>query len=405
MPPTSERLVPISRPDLGDAELEAVGRVLRSGWITQGPEVERFEAAFAKAVGAPFACAVSSGTAALHLAVRAAGVAAGDEVVTVSHSFIATANAVRYCDATPVFVDVDPDTLNLDPHLLEEVITPRTRAILCVHQLGMPCELEAIVAFARSRGIVVIEDAACAAGSEILWRESFERIGRPHGDAACFSFHPRKVLTTGDGGMITTARPEWDRLFRLWRQHGMDVPAHVRHGSKHALNERYLVFGFNYRLSDLQAAVGLAQLGRLSSIVAERRRLAARYAELLAGLPDVTAPHEPPWARSNWQSYAIRLAERLDVQAIRQRMLDQGIATRPGVTCAHREPAYGNADWSCGKGPGSCGCPPQRCQRLRRSEMLQDSTVLLPLFPGLGECDQDAVVSALRRAVVGDTSP
>src|SRR6185436_300603 len=206
------------------AEAVAAGRPIASGWVTQGPEVAAFEQEFAAVVGARHACATSSGTTALHLALLAVGVEPGDEVVTASHSFIATANAVRYCGATPVFVDIDPATFNLRADLVERAIGPATRAILCVHQIGMPCDLAALLAVARRHGLPLIEDAACATGSEILIAGTWERIGKPHGDIACFSFHPRKVITTGDGGMLTTANAELDRRARQWRQHAMSVP-------------------------------------------------------------------------------------------------------------------------------------------------------------------------------------
>src|SRR5580700_9940656 len=204
-------MIPIAKPFLGEPEAAAARRVILSGWTTQGPEVAAFEREFADFVGAPHACAVSSCTTALHLALLAASVRPGDEVITVSHSYIATANAIRYCGAIPVFVDIQPDTFNIDPALIERVITPRTRAILCVHQIGMPADLSRILAIARKHSLIVIEDAACAAGSEILFNGSWQKIGRPHGDIACFSFHPRKLITTGDGGMLTTSNPEWDR--------------------------------------------------------------------------------------------------------------------------------------------------------------------------------------------------
>src|SRR5262249_10304176 len=192
-----------------------------SGWLTQGSETAAFEREFAAMVGAPYACAVVNCTAALHLALLAVGVRAGDEVITVSHSFIATTNAIRYCGAMPIFVDVEADSYNMAPARMAEAITARTRAILCVHQMGMPCDLSRIVPLARASGIPVIEDAACAIGSQVLVDGRWQQVGWPHGDVACFSFHPRKIITTGEGGMLTTNDPERDRMFRLWRQHGM----------------------------------------------------------------------------------------------------------------------------------------------------------------------------------------
>ena len=393
-------MIPIARPTLDEREVEAVRRVILSGWVTQGPEVAAFEREFAAFVGAPHAVAVSSATTALHLALLAAGVSPGDDVVTVSHSFIATANAVRYCGARPVFVDVQPDTFNLDPGLLERALTPATKAVLCVHQVGMPCDLNAILPFCHARRLTLIEDAACAAGSEILWDGRFERIGRPHGDIACFSFHPRKLLTTGDGGMITTSNPAWDAKFRLWRQHAMGVPDTVRHASKAVVFESYQELGYNYRMTDLQAAIGRIQIERLPGLVVARRARAGRYREILAAIPGLILPEEPEWARSNWQTYGVRLPAGTDQRTVMQRMLEAGVSTRRGVMCAHREPAYAPAgSWSCGAGPGACGCAPGACVRLRESERAQDETLALPLLNEMTDAQQDAVAEALRRAL------
>ena len=226
-----------------------------------------------------------------------------------------------------------------------------------------------------------IEDAACAAGSEIRWDGEWQRIGRPHGRVACFSFHPRKVISTGDGGMLTTDDPELDARFRLLRQHGMSVNDRVRHGSNQVIFEEHAVVGFNYRMTDIQAAVGREQLQRLPGIIAERRRRSPSAThELLADVPGVGAPVEPEWARSNWQSYAVRLPDGCDQRTVMQAMLDRGVSTRRGIMCAHRERPYAGE------------------HHLPQSEDSQDRYILLPLYSGLDDADAERVVEALRSA-------
>jgi len=385
---------------MGEQEAQAARRAILSGWVTQGPEVAAFEAEFAAFVGAKHACAVSSGTTALHLALLAVGVQPGDEVITVSHSFIATANSIRYCGAVPVFVDIEPGTFNINLALLERVISARSRAILCVHQIGMPCNLSEILKIGRKHNLPVVEDAACAIGSEIFWDDNWEKIGKPHGDIACFSFHPRKVISTGDGGMITTSKSEWDSQFRLWRHQGMSVADTARHEAKEVIYESYPVVGYNYRMTDIQAAIGREQLKRLPKIIERRRALAGRYRKLLVDAPALRLPEEPPWARSNWQSYCVRLADRCDQRQVMQEMLNAGIATRRAVMCAHRETAYEREPWSCGAGPGICGCLSGTCARLSESEKAQDHAIVLPLFHQMTDADQDEVANSLITAVL-----
>lgn len=385
--------IPVAKPFLDEDEAEAVRRVILSGWVTQGPEVAAFESEFAAFVGAPDACAVSNCTTALHLALLAIGIGSGDEVITVSHTFIATANAVRYCGAVPVFVDIEAGGFNIDPGRIEAAVTPRTKAILAVHQLGMPCDLARIVEIGKRRSIPVIEDAACASGSEILWRGEWQRIGRPHGDIACFSFHPRKVATTGDGGMLTTANPEYDARFRLWRQHSMSVTDAVRHGSKQVIYESYPELGYNYRMTDMQAAVGRIQLRRLPGLVAKRRQLADLYRKQFDDRGIYAAPAEPEWASTNWQSYCIRLPDWLDQRNVMQALLDLGISTRRGIMNIHREAAYQAA--GSHRIAGS----------LDRSVAAQERSIILPLYAQMTEDDVTRVVDAMHGIAMAAARP
>lgn len=397
MPKSEDHRIPIAKPWLDDREAEAAARPILSGWVTQGPEVAAFEREFAAYVGAGHACAVANCTTALHLALLTLGVGPGDEVITASHSFIATANSIRYCGALPVFVDIEQSTFNIDPTRIEAAISERTKAILCVHQIGMPCDIAAITDIARQYNLRVIEDAACATGSEILWDGRWEKVGKPRGDIACFSFHPRKVITTGDGGMLTTSNAEWDQRFHRLRQHCMDIPDVVRHDARTIAFESYPALGFNYRMTDIQAAVGRKQLERLPEILSRRRALAERYRTILADLSVVRIAEEPEWARSNWQSFCVWLPEKADQRQVMQHMLDAGVATRRGVMCCHREAAYPTGTWACGA--IGCGCQDGSCARLAQSERAQDGSIILPLFAQMTHEEQDRVVVALRDAL------
>lgn len=388
--------IPIARPTTGREEADAARRPLMSGWVTQGPEVKAFEDEFAVMTGASCACALANGTAALHLGLLAVGVRPDDEVITVSHSYIATANSIRYCQAIPVFVDITPGTFNMAPAAVEAAITEKTRAILCVHQMGMPCDLAKILEIAHAHSLSVVEDAACAAGSEICLKGMWQKIGKPHGDVACFSFHPRKVITTGDGGMITTNDSKIDSECKLLRQHAMDAASTERHDSKQIVRPQYSKLGFNYRMTDIQGAVGREQLKKLPKIVSRRRELADMYREALADCPPVILPEEPKWARSNWQSYCIRLGTGVEASAVMQAMGVKGVSTRGGIMCAHREGAYKTQPWLCLEEGRLIKGESSGCRALAQSELAQDSCISLPIFPQMTNEELQYITECLK---------
>jgi perosamine synthetase len=341
--------------------------------------VAQFEAAFAEAFGAAHAVAVSSCTTALHLALIAAGIGPGDEVVAPSLSFIATMNAARYVGADPVFADVDPATLNLVPATIEPRLTGKTRAVIVADQAGVPADLDAIRALCEPRGVAVIEDAACAAGA--VYR------GRPAGataSLATFSFHPRKLLTTGEGGMITTPDADVAARLRRLREHGMSVGAAERHASQQPVIERYLEVGYNYRMTDVQAAIGLVQLAKLGRQIERRRELAARYQELLADIPGLVTVRDPRYGTTNYQSFWVQLPDGFPVSRddLLRMLADAGVSARRGIMAAHLEPAY-----------AGFLCPP-----LPVTERVTAGSLILPLFHELTEEEQDLVVSVVHAA-------
>ena len=371
-------MIPVMRPLLGTAEADALAEVISSGWVAQGPKVAEFERRFAAYVGAAEGVAVSSCTAALHLALYVLGIGPGDEVVVPSFSFIASTNAVRYCGATPVFADVDPLTGNLSPATVGPLLTERTKAVMAVHQGGMPADVDALRACCGD--VPVIEDAACAAGSTYRGRS----VGAG-ARLAAWSFHPRKLLTTGEGGMVTTDDPALAARLRRLREHGMNVSAADRHAAGKPIIEHYLETGFNYRMTDLQAAVGIVQLGRLPELVSWRRAMAARYHELLSTVPGIRAVSDPDYGTTNYQTFWVLLGDdvAVDRNDVLAALAEAGVSARRGIMAAHLEPAYSDT-----------GHVP-----LPVTERLTERSLVLPLHHELTIDQQDLVVDALVSAV------
>jgi perosamine synthetase len=377
-PTTVAAFVPVARPYIGMEEELGVLEVLRSGWITQGPRVAEFEARFAAYVGCDDAIAVSSCTTALQLSLLACGIRPGDEVVCPSLSFIATANSIACLGATPVFADIDLDTYNIDPAHVDRLISRRTKAILVVHQIGLPANLTELRQLASRRNLVLIEDAACAIGAEY----DGARIGKPIGECACFSFHPRKIITTGEGGMITTQNSELAERLRRLRQHAMSVSDVNRHSAKQIVMETYDEVGFNFRMTDMQAAIGIAQLQRLPDLLERRRFLAQRYSKALDEVSWLITPKVPANCRHNYQSYMVRLVDEIaeERDTIMQRLLERNISTRRAIMAIHRELPYKSA---------------QGDEILPRTSLASDSGIILPLYHQMTEETQDSVIEAL----------
>jgi perosamine synthetase len=377
--------IPITRPHLGGGEAEAIAETIASGWVSQGPRVRAFEEAFAARVGAADAVATTSCTTALQLALYVSGVGPGDEVIVPSLSFIATANAVWHCGAQPVFADIDPLTYNLDPVAAERAITSKTKAIMPVHQVGLPADMDRFFEIAQRHKVAIVEDAACAIGA--LYKE------RPIGSLsspACFSLHPRKVITTGEGGMIAVDDPAVAERLRRLRAHGMDTSDLARHTAEDVVLEAYPERGWNSRMTDLQASLGLCQLQVLDEILERRRLIAERYTAALAGIAHIEAPYEPPYATRTWQSYCVRIGPgapigRTDLMRL---LLRDGISTRRGVMAIHEEGAYRD------------GADIAPRPSLEHTESATRETLMIPIFPDLSEDQQDYVLERLATHVL-----
>ena len=371
-PRTPETRVPLSRPYIDERDEELVLEVLRSGRLSLGPAIDRFEELFAERVGAPYAAAVSSGTAGLHMLCHIAGVQEGDEVITSPISFVATANCFIFEGGRPVFADVDPQTLNLDPAAVEAAITERTKGIVAVDMFGYPCELDELRELADRHGLFLIDDSCEALGAEYKGAP----IGS-HGLSGAFGFYPNKQITTGEGGMVTThSEDEWELLKSL-RNQGRSYDSRWFH---------HVRLGFNYRITDLQAALGIGQLEKLDRLLALRNEAAARYGDLLAGVDGVEAPlADDADHRRSWFVYVVKVAEGIDRDSVLERLGVEGIEAGHYVPAVHLQPymreRYGFAE-------GLCPVAEDACSR----------TLALPFFPRLDAEDQNRVVEALREA-------
>jgi perosamine synthetase len=376
--------VPFVKPHLTGSEGALVAEVIASGWISQGPKVRAFEQAFAARVGAAEAVATTSCTTALQLALYVMGVGPGDEVIVPSLSFIATANSVWHCGATAVFADIDPDTYNLDPDEAERAITERTKVVMPVHQVGLPADMDRFLELGERYGIEIVEDAACAIGATYKGRA----IGSM-GPLACFSLHPRKVITTGEGGMITLNDAQVADRLRKLRAHAMDVSDLARHSAKDVVIEGYPERGWNSRMTDMQAQLGLCQLEELDWILARRRQLARRYSAAIAHIPSLEAPFEPDDAVRTWQSYCVRINVRSPIgrTELMRRLLQDGIPTRRGVMTIHEEAAYADTSVS-----------------LPHSEAAARDVIILPLFPDMTEEQQDYVLERVAAHAVAQAA-
>ena len=376
-------MIPITRLSVGEAEAQAAFAVIKSGWIAQGKRTEEFENLVAKYVGAKHAVAVSSATTGLHLSLIAAGVKAGDEVICPSYTFIATANSIMFAGAKPVFVDIDSRTYNIDPARIEAAITPRTKAIMPVSQIGLACDLDAIMAIAKKHNLKVVEDAAPSLGAKLG-----NRLLGSISDFTVFSFDARKILTTGEGGIITTDDDAAAAHLRTLRAHCATASMLARHTSSSVVLEGYPELGYNYKMTDINAAIGVVQMSKVDQFIAERRRLGARYNELLKGDDRIELPYEPQGYMHVYQSYTVRLLTSHTQLEIMNDMAGRGIATRRIVAChleKHHRAQYPTLS-------------------LPHSEEATARTLLLPMFAGLRDEEQDQVVAGLQAALDSSVS-
>lgn len=368
--------IPYGRQSLDEEDLRAVTDVLKSDFLTTGPCVEAFEQAVCAYTGAKYAVAVANGTAALHAACAAAGIGAGDEVITSPLTFAASANCVLYCGGTPVFADVDAKTYNLDPADLERKITDRTKAVIPVHFAGQPCDMDAIYEIARRHRLTVIEDGAHALGASYKGQKT-----GASSELATFSFHPVKPITTGEGGMVVTGDAELYQKLVLFRSHGITRDREQMTGDEGPWYYEQIDLGYNYRITDIQCALGVSQMKKLDAFLARRRELAERYDLAFAACADVITPYQAPEAESGWHLYVIQLKNG-DRRKLFEGLRADGIGVNVHYIPVYRHPYYQAHGYR-----GVC-CP--------NAEKIYDRMLSLPLYPGLSDEEQEYVIRKVK---------
>ena len=360
--------IPLAKPYFSSEEEKNVLKVIRSGWIMQGKKVEELEILLANYIGVKNALLVSSGTAALHLALLSLGIGEGDEVIVPSFSFAATANCILYVGAKPVFVDIEKKTYNIDPLKIKDKISKRTKAIIAVHQIGLMADMPKILNVAKENNLTVIEDAACALGSKYK-----NKMAGTFGNIACFSFHPRKNITTGEGGLVTTNNKKIAEVLKSLRNHGL---------AKLGLKDRLLRLGYNYRMTDLQAAIGIAQFKKLKAVFKKRQSMVNIYNKVFTKYSELETPFVPKGYVHRYQSYMIRYkGSQKNRDFIIEKLKKEGIACRDSITAIHKEPLYRKMFPSL---------------RLPETEKAQSQGIILPLYPQMSKKEQEFIIGRLE---------